>query len=62
MKVDRTVAERQRRQTLRDRAAGLVKVAVKVPAEDAEQIRDLAHALRAQGQIDQPFTPEDDTP
>jgi hypothetical protein len=60
--TDRTVSERQRRQVLRDRAAGIVRVTVKVPAEAAEQVRTLADILRVQRMIDQPFTPEDDTP
>jgi hypothetical protein len=44
--TDRTVNERQRRQTERDRAAGIARVVVRVPAEHADKIRDLAAALR----------------
>jgi hypothetical protein len=44
--TDRTVNERQRRQTERDRAAGIARVVVRVPAEYADKIRDLAAALR----------------
>lgn len=62
MTVDRTVVERQRRQALRDRAAGLSRVTVKVPAEDADLIRRLAERRRIRKQLAQPFSPEDGTP
>lgn len=62
MTVDRTVAERQRRQALRDRAAGISRVTVKVPVEDADLIRRLAERRRIRKLLAQPFPPEDDTP
>jgi hypothetical protein len=55
-------AQRMQRYHARNRERGLVRVMVVVPAEYAQQFRDLAHAVRTQRQIDQPFTPEDDTP
>lgn len=55
-------SNRMRRYHARNRERGIVRIAVVVPIESAQQVRDLAHALRAQRQIDQPFTPEDDTP
>jgi hypothetical protein len=53
--TDRTVNERQRRQTERDRAAGIARVVVRVPAEHADQIRALAAAMRNE----KPKSPED---
>jgi hypothetical protein len=55
-------AQRMRRYHARNRERGLVRVMVVVPTEHAQQVRDLAHTLRAQRQIDQSFTPEDNTP
>jgi hypothetical protein len=49
--TDRTVNERQRRQALRDRRDGIVRVTVKVPVEAADQVRTLADILRVQRQI-----------
>jgi hypothetical protein len=67
---DHTVNERQRRQTLRDRADGIVKVTVKVPKDAADLIRKIAASIRVNRQLAQPsglaslaaISPEDDTP
>jgi hypothetical protein len=55
-------AQRVREAEASHRARGEREIRLWVPDDpDAiQQVRDLAHALRAQR--DQPFTPEDDTP
>ena len=47
MTTDRTAAERNRRLNARRKAAGLVRVEVRVRREDAPAIRDLAQRLNA---------------
>lgn len=59
---DHTVNERQRRQTLRDRANDIVKVTVRVPDDAADLIRQIAASIRVGRQLARPFSPEDDTP
>lgn len=47
-KPDPTAAKRQREQTVRDRAAGITRVTVKVPAEAIDRIKQLAAELRGE--------------